>query len=86
MGADHQMTRSEIQATVAQLLSISVGRHIAPTESITRDSEPTWDSLRHIELILMLEEHFGVRFSEQEIPALRNSDEIVDAIEEKSAP
>ena len=79
------MTRSRIQAVVVELLSITVGRPIALTESVTRDSEPTWDSLKHIELILMLEEHFGVRFSEEEIPALGNSDEIVDAIEERSA-
>jgi acyl carrier protein len=85
MGADHRMTRSRIQAAVVELLSITVGRPIAPTESVTRDSEPTWDSLKHIELILMLEEHFGIRFSEEEIPALGNSDEIVDAIEERSA-
>jgi acyl carrier protein len=79
------MTRSQIQAAVVELLSITVGRPIAPTESVTRDSEPTWDSLKHIELILMLEEHFAVRFNEEEIPALRNSREIVDAIEERSA-
>jgi acyl carrier protein len=79
------MTRSRIQAVVVELLSITVGRPIALTESVTRDSEPTWDSLKHIELILMLEEHFGVRFSEEEIPALGNSDEIVDAIEGRSA-
>ena len=84
MGAYDGMTRAEIQAAVAELLSISVGRPIAPAESVTRDSEPTWDSLKHVELILMLEEHFGVQFSEEEMGALRSSDEIVKAIEEKS--
>jgi acyl carrier protein len=85
MGAGHGMTRVEIQAAVAELLSITIGRRIAQTESVTRDSEPTWDSLKHVELILMLEEHFGVRFSEEEMAALHSSDEIVRAIEEKSA-
>lgn len=79
------MTGTEVQAAVADLLSISVGRHIAPGELVTRDSEPTWDSLKHVELILMLEEHFGVRFSEEEMVALRTSDEIADAIKGKSA-
>ncbi len=79
------MTRSQIQAAVVELLSITVGRPIAPSESVTRDSEPRWDSLKHVQLILLLEEHFGVQFSEAEIPALGNSDEIVDAIEERSA-
>ena len=79
------MTHSKAQAAVADLLSISVGRRIAPDELVTRDSEPTWDSLKHVELILMLEEYFGVRFGEEEMAALRSSEEIVDAIERKSA-
>ena len=79
------MTRNQIQDAVAELLSITVGRQITQTESIRRDSEPTWDSLKHVELILMLEEHFGVQFSEEEIVALRSSDGIVHAIEVKSA-
>jgi acyl carrier protein len=70
---------------VADLLSITVGRQIAQTESVTRDSEATWDSLKHVELIFMLEERFGVEFSEEEMAALRSSDEIVQAIEEKRA-
>jgi acyl carrier protein len=79
------MTKTKVQAAVAELLSISVGRQLAPAESVTRDSEPTWDSLKHVELVLMLEEHFGVQFSEEEMAALHSSDQIVDAIEEKSA-
>lgn len=79
------MTRSEIQAAVAELLSITVGRQILQTESVARDSEPGWDSLKHVELILMLEEHFGVQFSEEEMAALRSSGEIVVAIEKKNA-
>ena len=70
---------------MADLLSITVGRQIAQTESVTRDSEATWDSLKHVELIFMLEERFGVEFSEEEMAALRSSDEIVQAIEEKRA-
>lgn len=85
MGVRSGMTRSQIRRAVAELLSISVGRQIGLTETVTRAAEPTWDSLKHVELILMLEEHFGVQFSEQEMAALRSSDEIVLAIEEKSA-
>jgi acyl carrier protein len=78
------MTRVEIQAAVAELLSISLGRPVAQTESVTRDSDLKWDSLKHVQLVLLLEEHFGVQFSEEEMGALRSSDKIVQAIEEKS--
>lgn len=79
------MTRPQIQSVVAELLSITVGRQIALTEAVTRDAEPTWDSLKHIELIFMLEERFAVQFSEEEMSELRSSDQIVHAIEEKRA-
>jgi acyl carrier protein len=79
------MTRPQIHAAVAELLTITVGRRIALTEAITRDSEATWDSLKHVELIFMLEDRFGVRFSEEEMAALRSSDEILRVIEEKRA-
>ena len=78
------MTRSEIQRAVAELMSISLGRPVVAAESVTRDPDPTWDSLKHVQLILLLEEHFGVQFSEEEMGALRSSDKIVQAIEEKS--
>ena len=78
------MTRVEIQAAVAELLSINLERPVASAELVTRDSDPKWDSLKHVQLILLLEEHFGVQFSEEEMGALRSSGEIVKAIEEKS--
>jgi acyl carrier protein len=79
------MNRSQTQAAVAELLSITVGRQVVVTEAVTRDSEPSWDSLKHVELIFMLEERFGVQFSEEEMTAMLSSEEIVHAIEEKRA-
>ena len=79
------MSSTEIRAGVAELLSIAVGRPVADGETVLRASEPGWDSLKHIELILMLEERFGVQFSEEEIAALRSSGEIVSSIEAKGA-
>ena len=79
------MTRPQIQSAVAEILSITVGRTIAATEAVTRDSEPSWDSLKHVELIFMLEERFGVQFREDEMPELRSSEDIVHSLEEKRA-
>jgi len=79
------MSRSQTHAAVAELLGITLGRRIAMTESVTRDSESSWDSLKHVELIFMLEERFGLKFSEEEMAEFRSSDEIVQMIEEKIA-
>jgi acyl carrier protein len=79
------MTRPEIQKGVTELLSITVGRHIASGEPVMRDSESAWDSLKHVELVFMLEDRFDVQFSEEEMGGLRSFDEIVHSIEEKRA-
>ena len=79
------MTRTQIQSAVAELLSITLGRRVPQNESVSRDSESTWDSLKHVQLILMLEEQFGIQFSEEEMGSLRDSDGIVRAVEEKNA-
>ncbi len=39
-----------------------------------------WDSLRHINLILALEEEFGIHFEEEEIATLVNFKMIVAAV------
>ena len=79
------MTRNQIQTAVAGLLTITLGRQITQSESVSRDSESNWDSLKHVQLILMLEEQFGIQFSEEEMGSLRDSDGIVRAVEEKNA-
>ena len=79
------MTRPQLQAAVAELLSITVGRQIGPSEIVSRDSEATWDSLKHIELIFMLEERFDVQFSEEEMAELQSSNDILHTIEGKRA-
>jgi acyl carrier protein len=85
MGERERVTRTQIQSAVADLLTITLGRQVAQNESVSRDSESTWDSLKHVQLILMLEEQFGIQFSEEEMGSLRDSDGIVRAVEEKNA-
>ena len=85
MGECEPMTRPQIQSTVAELLTITLGRPVAQNESVSRDAESTWDSLKHVQLILMLEEQFGIQFSEEEMGSLRDSDGIVRAVEAKNA-
>jgi len=47
-----------------------------PAAEITDDTSPHdikgWDSLKHMNLILALEEEFDIRFDEAEIPSLVN--------------
>jgi acyl carrier protein len=58
-----------------------------PLEEVTISSSPstitTWDSLQHLNLILSLEETFGLQFSPEETIELLNVETIVLLIEEK---
>lgn len=47
-----------------------------PVDQISDDASPhdiaAWDSIKHINLILALEEEFGIHFQDEEIPSLVN--------------
>jgi acyl carrier protein len=46
----------------------------------------SWDSLRHLNLILALEEKFGVTFEAEEIPELVSVRVIAKALESRNVP
>jgi acyl carrier protein len=65
-----------IAFVMAQILQV-------PQESITADSSPEnldrWDSLKHMQLIMALEDEFDVQFPDEAIPNLLS----VQLIEQK---
>lgn len=59
---------------------------IAPEEvtpELNGDSVETWDSFRHLQLFLSLENEYGVQFDPQEIPELTSVAKIQAALERK---
>jgi acyl carrier protein len=54
-------------------------------EDASPDTIENWDSLHHLNLILSLEEEFGITFSEDEIVELLNYQLIVMSLREKCA-
>lgn len=55
-----------------------------PIEQLDGASSPdtveSWDSLNHMNLVLALEEEFGVQFSDDQIVELLSIDAMVDAL------
>ena len=43
-----------------------------------------WDSLTHVQLIVAIEKHFGLKFSADDIMKLKNVEDIIKLIERKS--
>lgn len=58
-----------------------------PLEQLNEESSPdtvkNWDSLKHMNLILALEEEFDVTFSDEEIVELLSVEIIVEVLKEK---
>jgi len=58
-----------------------------PLNDINIDSSPdtiaNWDSLRHIKLILAIEEILNIQFSDDEIVSITNVRSLIDNIEKR---
>jgi acyl carrier protein len=71
--------RDRVVRVTSQVLNL-------PTEAITEESSPRtvegWDSLGHMNLMLALEEEFGVQFSDERILQLLSVGAIVQALRE----
>lgn len=59
----------KLDAIISETLRLDPAK-IAPTTAIHEVS--TWNSLTHIELIISIEEAFGIQLTEDEIAAMRN--------------
>jgi acyl carrier protein len=70
-----------LRSEVPRLLGFILRREIAEGENPSRATEARWDSLKHIELVFLLEDHFGIRFAEQEIGELEDARGIEHLVE-----
>ena len=69
--------QTKVLNVVSQVLGV-------PVEELADDSSPEtiegWDSLKHMNLVLALEEEFGIRFSDEQIVAMLSVKSIKDAV------
>lgn len=56
------------------------------TRSTSAADIPQWDSLAHVQLIVMVEQATGVRFTTTEIQDFLTLGDMVDAVERKQGP
>jgi acyl carrier protein len=53
---------AEIMPRIQKTFSTVFGPHVPFRAELRRVDEPRWTSLKHVELIIALEQEFGVRF------------------------
>ena len=69
-----------VEARIREIMTIVFKRPVESGEPVSRATEPAWDSLRHVELVFSIEDEFGVRFDEEELPELTSLPALVDAV------
>ncbi|MGD0710304.1 MAG: acyl carrier protein [Bacteroidales bacterium] len=60
-------------------------RDIKITPEMTADNIDEWDSLSHVNLVVAIEKHFGVKFKSSEIIRWKNVGQMLASINEKLA-
>lgn len=73
---------NEFRTRAAAVLSETLGVSISAEENSLRNQLDNWDSLKHLELILLLEEEFNIRLSAEQVVNMNSLDDIVKRIEE----
>ena len=73
----------DVQEKVIQVLVniFQVSPDKISTET-TSDNVENWDSMNHINMILALEQEFGIRYDEEQVVSMLSVEEIIDATEE----
>jgi acyl carrier protein len=77
-----QQVPSSLRNIFADTLEISSDE---VTPELSTDSVETWDSFRHLQLILSIEDEYGVQFDPQKIPELITVAKVQEALEQKGA-
>lgn len=80
------MDRMEIEQTVLAVLRVVLKQPFDGNVDITRHNTPTWDSLKHLEVMFAIEDELDVTFTEEELARLDSLEKIVELIWVKNAP
>ncbi|RFP85432.1 acyl carrier protein [Rhodobacteraceae bacterium 63075] len=71
----------ELRAKLSETLSSLGIQAIEPLEEIEMTLTIGWDSASHIEVMLALEEAFGIELSDDEVEKLTNAERIINHLE-----
>lgn len=77
------MTAQTDADTVREILRTALGPAVDEAADPSREEISAWDSLTHLEVVFMLEEEFGMRFSQDEAASLSSVSEIVRVVQSK---
>jgi acyl carrier protein len=77
------MSNPSIQAEICALVSSVLGRPV--TRATSRENEPAWDSLKHMEIIFAVEGKWSMTFSEDEMASISSVADLEKKLESRNA-
>lgn len=72
---------NRVRPRAASILNRVLELSITAEDNPNRKETPNWDSLKHMELILSLEEEFNIRFSIEQFTEIHDFNDIVKFLE-----
>lgn len=80
------MTRTDVFDALNEIFADVLDLdEVALAEATTAEDIEEWDSLSHIRLVVSIERHYGIKFTNAEIEALKSVGDLVDRILAKAA-
>lgn len=79
------MSREEVFERLTEVFAdVFDDEEIELTDSTTSDDIEDWDSLEHVNLIIAVEQEFGIKFTMGEVTGMKNVGAMVDIIIERA--
>jgi acyl carrier protein len=79
------MTEPEIYQTLTTIFrDVFLRDDLALTPGLSAKDVPDWDSFKQIEIIIAVEEQFGIKFRTREMDSLNNVGDLVTLIASKT--
>jgi acyl carrier protein len=76
-----------LPSTLDQVRSIASDIFGVPAAKVTAESSPqtieTWDSMQHLNLVLAIEEKFGLQLSPEEIEEMKSVGAVANVVERR---
>lgn len=79
---DYASIKAEITEIFEDVMDVD---DVTLDDTTTADDIEEWDSLSHVRLIIAIERHYGIKFSNAEIEGLKKFGDIVTLIQHKKA-
>jgi acyl carrier protein len=77
------MSPAEISPRIEQVFVSVFGPQTPFSDDVSRLNEPRWTSMKHVELIVALEQEFGVRFDGADATDMVSIPVVVERVLEK---